>query len=207
MRKFLSVVGLLVVLSSGLMAQQKYFGSAYWSIATPTGEFRNFVNETSVSGFGVDFQWWTSDHFSAGLVLGYNLWSDVYRGVTQQFAYNDLKGAINGTQVHTMNSFTFMVGGRWIFGGSRDVRPYLGLAAGTITSSQTLDVSLFRFQETNWHVGVAPSLGLLVPIDYGTSLDVSGRFSYAMPSGTSLYGTTNNTLSHWSVNVGFTWGQ
>ncbi|MBL0322473.1 MAG: hypothetical protein IPP80_08895 [Ignavibacteria bacterium] len=205
MKKLLLSLAVMSTMLAGASAQD-YYGSLYWSVATPTGQFRSFVNETSVAGFGIDVQWWASDHISGGLVLGYNLWSDVYRGVTQQFQYNELQGAINGTQVHTMNSFTMMLGGRYLFGGSRDVRPFVGLAAGTITSSQVIDVSLVRFQETNWHFGVAPSLGLLIPMGYNSMMDLSARFSYAMPSGQALYGASENTLTFWSINAGFTFG-
>lgn len=207
MKQLLLLAATLMAITFTASAQHKYFTNLYWSIATPTGDMHDFVDQTSVAGFGADVQWWVNDHLSAGVVLGYNLWSDVYRGMTQQFTYSEnFKGAINGTQVHTMNSFTFMLGGRYIFGGSRDVRPYVGLAAGAITSSQALDVSVVRFQETNWHLAFAPSLGISIPIDYNTAFDVSGRYSYALPSGTSLYGADDNMVTHWSVNVGFTWG-
>lgn len=206
MKKLLLLIAIIAVTATGASAQN-YFGSIYWSVATPTGQFRSFVNETSVAGFGLDVQWWASDHVSAGLVLGYNLWSDVYRGVTQQYTISDgLKGAINGTQVHTVNSFTLMAGGRYLFGGSRDVRPFVGLAAGAVTSSQALEVSFVRFTETNWHLGVAPSFGLLIPMSYNSMLDLSARFSYGFPSGQALYDVSQNTISFWSINAGFTFG-
>ncbi|MCX6140099.1 MAG: hypothetical protein NTX15_04595 [Candidatus Kapabacteria bacterium] len=205
MKKPLLIAAMLMLTTSGVWSQQ-YFGSVYWSVATPTGQFRSFVNETSVAGFGLDVQWWASDHVSAGLVLGYNVWSDVYRGVTQQYKINDLQGAVNGTQVHTVNSFTLMAGGRYLFGGSRDVRPFFGLAAGAVTSAQALEVSLVRFTETNWHLGVAPSVGLLIPMSFNSMLDLSARFSYGFPSGQALYNVSQNTISFWSINAGFTFG-
>ena len=74
MKKLLLSLAVMSTMLAGASAQD-YYGSIYWSVATPTGQFRSFVNETSVAGFGIDVQWWASDHISGGLVLGYNLWS------------------------------------------------------------------------------------------------------------------------------------
>lgn len=200
------IIAFLVLVSASQMSAQRYFGSLMWSVATPAGAFRSFITETSASGVGLDVQWWFQDHISVGLVTGFNMWSDVYRDRTHQFQSGEYDAAINGTQVHTVNSFTIMAGSRYVFGRSRDVRPFVGVAAGAVTSNQVLDVGFVEFNEVNWHFGVAPSVGLLLPISYQTMVDLSAKLSYGFPSGTPLYDASTHAIAFWSINAGITFG-
>lgn len=200
------LVAFFVVLSALQLSAQRYYASLMWSVATPAGAFRSFVDETSASGMGLDVQWWVQDHISVGLVAGYNMWSDVYRNRTHHFQSGEYEAAMNGTQVHTVNAFTIMAGSRYVFGRSRDVRPFVGLAAGAVTSNQVLDVGFVEFNETNWHFGVAPSVGLLIPVSFQTMVDLSARMSYGFPSGTPLYDASTHAIAFWSINAGITFG-
>jgi hypothetical protein len=200
------IIACMVLVASTQVHAQRYFASLMWSVATPAGAFRSFVNETSASGFGLDVQWWVADHISVGVVGGYNMWSDVFRDRTHEFQSGAYDAAINGTQVHTVNSFTIMAGSRYVFGRSRDVRPFVGVAAGAVTSNQVLDVGFVEFNEVNWHLGVAPSVGLLIPVSFQTMVDLSARMSYGFPSGTALYDASTHAIAFWSINAGITFG-
>jgi hypothetical protein len=200
------IIGTILLLSAVHISAQKYFASVMWSVATPTGAFRSFVDETSASGFGIDVQWWVQDHLSIGFLGGYNMWSDVYRDRTHQFRSGAYDAAINGTQVHTVNAFTMMASTRYVFGRSRDVRPFVGFSAGAITSNQVLDVGFVEFNETNWHFGLAPAVGLLIPVSFQTMIDLSARMNFGLPSGTPLYDASSHAITYWSLNAGITFG-
>ena len=200
------IVVLCLCAAASTTSAQRYFASLMWSVATPAGSYRSFVTETSASGIGLDLQWWVKDQISAGVTVGYNMWSDVYRNSTHNFQSGEYDAAINGTQIHTVNSVTIMASSRYVFGRSRDVRPFVGVAAGAITSNQVLDVGFVEFNETNWHLGVAPSVGVLIPVSWQTMVDLSARMSYGFPSGTPLYDASTHTISFWSINAGVTFG-
>ncbi len=76
--------------------------------------------------------------------------------------------------------------------------PYAGINIGAQYIQQRLDIGVVRFDDNNWHFVVAPELGMLVRLGYGTSALVSLRYNYAVESGGSI------NYSYLGLNVGLT---
>ena len=65
-------------------------------------------------------------------------------------------------------------------------------------------MGVYRIDNDNWHFGIAPEAGLIIPFgDPTAGLYLSGRYNYAFDSGTALGGEENNFYSYWEINVGF----
>ena len=64
-------------------------------------------------------------------------------------------------------------------------------------------MGVYRIDNDNWHFGLAPEAGLIIPLDGDASLDLGARYNYAFDSGTALGGAENNFYSFWEINIGF----
>ena len=70
----------------------------------------------------------------------------------------------------------------------------LGANVGTYGIETRVEVGLFAFQETNWHLGAAPELGILMPMGE-SELYIYGRYNYAVE--------TEDRIETWAtINIG-----
>ena len=108
-----------------------------------------------------------------------------------------------GVQDRYINSLPIMLSGHYYFGKRRDVRPYLGLNAGTLVYMQRFDIGLYMLEKTSWRLNLAPEAGVLIPIDRDVSFLLNAKYNYSFAGGT----ITGESLPHYYVqfSVGFTW--
>ena len=84
------------------------------------------------------------------------------------------------------------------------MRAFIGLNAGMYYILQRLDVGVYRLDNDNWHFGMAPEAGIIIPFDGdNTAFYVGARYNYAFDSGTTLGGNENNFYSFYEINLGF----
>ena len=84
------------------------------------------------------------------------------------------------------------------------MRTFVGLNVGTYYILQRLDMGVYRIDNDNWHFGLAPEAGLIIPVgEDNTSIYLGGRYNYAFDSGTALGGSEDNYYSFWEINIGF----
>ena len=92
----------------------------------------------------------------------------------------------------------------YYFGKRRDVRFYVGANAGLYYILQRLDLGVWRIDSDNWHFGLAPEVGVLIPLADGqTQFFVNAKYNYAFDSGTGLGNKDDNYYSYWGINFGF----
>ena len=198
--KYILIIALMLMLSVNAFAQQGY-GGISWSIATPADELKNYIDETSYRGFGIDFRSFVTKSISVGGYTGWNILDQRVDG-TIEFSNGPLNGAINGTQIRYVNSFPIMLTSHLHIGGPRSaIRPYIGIGVGTYYVVQRLEMGVNMIEKNNWHFGLAPEVGVLFPTDY-VSILASLKYNQAFKSGEAI--TRNNfAFSYWSFNVGF----
>jgi outer membrane protein W len=63
----------------------------------------------------------------------------------------------------------------------RAARPYAGLGVGAYAAERRLDVGIWTMADTSWHFGLAPEVGVVLPLAR-RNLTVSTKFNYAFAS-------------------------
>lgn len=179
---------------------QDWYGAATWQISFPTGDTKEFVDETSFGGMGLDFRKVVAPNTTAGFMAGWNIFHE-RRDATETI--NNV--TVTGTQDRYINSFPIMVNAHRYFGERRSWRPYLGLNAGAIVVIRTFGVGVYAAEEDSWDWGIAPEVGLVIPMQSGAGFLINARYNWS-PTHQDLAGEDED-LTYWGLNIGFVWEQ
>lgn len=182
MRRIMGAAALLLVAAAGARAQDEVT-IGLWEASTAVGELKDYTESTSWRGGSVEFKRFSgiTRDYSIGLSLGWHYFEDKVTGTTQIEG-----GAVTGTQRRWVNTFPVMFAVDWYFGHPYGMRAFLGAGAGFVYSSQELEIGVRGIEATNWHLGVAPEAGLLIPGGDTLDLVVRARYNHAFPSGDSV---------------------
>lgn len=195
MKYFLTLI-IIFMLSVNVFAQQGY-GGISWSIGLPEEDLKDYIDETSYRGFGIDFRSFVTKSISIG---GYTGWNIMDQRVDGTIEFDN--GAVTGTQIRYVNSFPIMLTGHIHIGGPRSaIRPYFGIGVGTYYVIQRLEIGINAFEKNDWHFGLAPEVGFLFPTDY-VSVLTSLKYNQAFKSGEPIT-KDNKAFSYWTINIGF----
>lgn len=194
--KYIAALILILGMTANLLAQQGY-GGITWNIAQPAEETKNYIDETSFRGFGIEFRTFLTNHLSFGGHTGWNIMDQRIEGSIEL-----PNGTVTGTQVRHLNSFPVMLSAFFHLGSPRSsIRPYLGVNAGTYFIIQRFELGVNALEKNNWHWGVAPEFGFIFPTDY-ISVVASLKYNHAFPGGTSITGDAVE-VDYWGFNIGF----
>jgi len=195
------IIAVIAIVSCTSFAQE-LITSFTWNIGVPVSKMGQFTKDVTYRGFTFAGKRFLDKENAVAFMFGWNIFDEKsYDPINLQ--YGNGSGTVSGTQVRSVNSFPIMVGVDHFFGKKSDMRTFIGLNAGTYYILQRLDIGVYRFDNDNWHFGIAPEGGVIIPMDGGTSLDLGARYNYAFDSGTALGGGTNNFYSYWEINIGF----
>lgn len=180
---------------------QELLTNVTWNIGIPVSKMNEFTSDVSYRGFTISGRRFLDKENSIGFMGGWNIFDEKnYNSIN--ISPGNGSGTISGTQVRSVNSFPLLVGFHHHFGNKKDLRVFVGLNAGMYYILQRLDIGVYRFDNDNWHFGLAPETGVILPLDGGTSFHFGGRYNYAFDSGTALGGSENNYYSYWEINLG-----
>jgi outer membrane protein W len=197
--KTLNILVLTLLLGSTALAQRGLFTGITWSMGFPTANTGEYIDKTSFRGVGLTITKYVEPDFSIGATFSWNVFDELIRGQTETLE----SGAVTGTQVRYINAFPLLINARHFWGERRgEVHPFIGLNAGMYYIRQRLDIGVWSIENDNWHVGLAPEVGLFIPVGRETYLTVMGRWNYAFDSGTRLGGNPDNSHSYWTIDLG-----
>ena len=73
------------------------------------------------------------------------------------------------------------------------------IAVGRGTADERLEIGIVAIEESSWHFGLAPEVGVMIPVGYYTNFIAGARYNYAFKSGDS-------PEYQWlTFSVGFAW--
>jgi hypothetical protein len=195
------VIAIIALVSCTNFAQE-LLTSLTWNIGIPVSKMNQYTTDVSYRGFTIAGRRFIDKENSVGFMLGWNIFDEKnYDPINVQ--QENGSGTISGTQVRSINSFPLLVGLQHFFGNKKDMRTFVGINTGVYYILQRLDMGVYRIDNDNWHFGIAPEVGLIIPLDGDASLDLGARYNYAFDSGTALGGAENNFYSFWEINIGF----
>lgn len=181
-------------------AQLWFMGDSYgaftYNLALPTGDTKDFADPISWRGAGLEFRKFINANSSVGLSLGWNVFYEKVDGTVE---IGDGIGHATGVQDRTINAYPLMVGYQFYFGRKDGSRPYLGIQGAGYYVEKRLDIGLYSFENNGWNWGLAPELGILLPLERGANMLLNVRYQYAFEtSGRGPY-------SYVGLNLGFAW--
>lgn len=195
-----------IPLSTGFAQAGHWYGIATYQVSFPTGDTQDFIEAISWSGFGLDFRYTVKKNATVGFVTGWNSFYEQVSGTTQ--FEGDPPGAITATSNRYINFVPVMLNGHYYFGERGKIRPYAGLAAGGYYVNQEMQVGIATFQNDSWEWGVAPELGVVIPVQRGLGIILAGKYNFIFTKETVFEGTQLEkeiTNGYWGIQVGIAW--
>jgi len=191
-----------IFLFSAISFAQEFISDFTWNFGFPNSNTKEYISNNSYRGLSIEGRRFIDKNISAGLFFGWNIF-DQRLNEPINIDGEGYGGTISGTQLRYINSFPLMANIHYYVGKRKDVRFYLGAGAGVYYILQRLDLGVWRIDNDNWHFGLAPEAGILIPLDSQSHILVNLKYNYAFDSGTAIGGDEDNSYSYWGVNFGF----
>ena len=174
------VLGLsLMVTLNGAAQVVDYYSTVNYGISVPLGDTRDFISNTSFRGFSFEFGRFFTGEISVGFLFAWSVLNESFPRDTYEF--EDL--TLTGNLYRYINAFPLMAVGRYYFSPDSKFRPYLGLASGAYVINKVSDFGVHRFENKNWHFGLAPEAGLIIGISAEAYFNLGARYNHAFKSG------------------------
>ena len=166
-----------------------------YQFSVPIGETANYTSPVSWRGIGLDTMTWIRPDLAVGLAFGWNVF---FNNTTTTISYKNVD--ISGNQDRTLNVWPTLVNARWFpaISSNRDIQPYIGLNVGGYIIERYLGVGLTAFQDTNFHFGLAPEIGVLFEQRFGV-IFLNARYNMAFAAGGVPF------QQFLSFNLGYAW--
>jgi len=177
--------------SSALFAQDLLTGITY-TIGVPTGETKNFIDETSFKGLSIDLRKFISHYTSIGLLVGWN-------GFEKNIPERRSDGT-ETTQEQLSNTFPVMVTAHYYFGEGTEFRPFVGIGAGGLYVFQSSEIETGTIESSVWHFGIAPEAGFAYLLGSVYAL-VNVRYNYGFSAQNQITGNSS-AQSYFAFNIG-----
>lgn len=152
--------------------------SLSYQTAVPMSSTSDYIEKTSFRGFGLEWRQFVQPDISAGIAFNWNVFHEVRSELAERGNIQ-----VSGTQNRTLNIFPLLATGQYYMGDRGTTRAYAGLGAGAFFVKNRLDIGVFSFNDDSWHFGVAPEIGVEIPISLDTAGLISIKYNYAFKSG------------------------
>ena len=166
-----------------------------YQFSIPIGETFKYTPPVSWRGIGLDVATFIRRDLAVGLAFGWNVFAD---NTTSTIT---IRGTdITGNQDRALNIWPTLVNVRWFpkISSNRDIQPYIGANAGGYIIERYLAIGLTASQETHYHFGLAPEIGVFFQNPVGAVL-LNARYNMAFAAG----GVPVQQFL--SINLGYAW--
>ena len=166
-----------------------------YQFSVPIGETANYTSPVSWRGFGLDVMTWVRRDLSVGLAFGWNVF---FNNTTSTISYRGTE--ITGNQDRALNVWPTLFNFRWFpkISSNRDLQPYIGANVGGYIIERYIAIGQSAFQETHFHFGVAPEIGVFFQNPVG-AIFLNGRYNMAFAAGGVPF------QQFFSINLGYAW--
>ncbi len=196
MRNIIKVASLALFLLSTMAVDasaqyQEWWGAVSYQGSMPGGDTKDFTDSFSWRGIGLEGRTSIKSNVSVGGFVGWN----VFSASTDDLI--SLGGAdISGFQTRFVNAMPLLATAHIYSGSPGGVRTYLGGGIGTYWIENRLELGRTALTTSNWHFGLAPEIGVILPRDSFAAGFLSVKYNYAFEAGGIAH-------SYWTFGVGF----
>lgn len=192
MKRLLFIIAAMLISFSALTAQNIW--SFQYSFGFPTGDTKEFTENTSGRGFVIEGKSFATNNLAFGAFLGWNVFTD-------DIADGELTiGHIGvfGHEYRYINTMPLMATASYYpsNGKGKTINPYGSIGVGTIFQEKLMDIGTKSLYADGWMFGVAPEVGVSVKLPGG--FDLIASYRYMIGFETSSVGQ----LSYSNLNIG-----
>jgi hypothetical protein len=186
---------ILLVLAFEAFAEDSMV-SISWDIGIPVRDTHEFVHKVSWRGIGLEARKWYYPDVSLGLSWH---WSTFFETTDRVFEIEN--GHVSGTQNRRIYSSPILAHAYYHFQtmDDPDITAYAGLGMGAYWISRRFEIGIWALDEANWHFGLAPEVGVTVPVTFDAHLLVGVRYNYAFKGGAS------SSHAYWTFMLGLSY--
>ena len=186
-------------MDSGNYRPDKSIWTLNWEIAQPIGDFSDYVDRTSLTGFSLESRSMVRKNVSAGISFSYNRFDQTFPNA-QRISGNT---TITGPLFSYADMFAVRVLGHYYFLEGSMVQPYVGGGIGGAWAYGYQQAADLYKSENSFNFILSPEVGALVQLARGATnlgLNLAVRYTYT----TAAMGPTKND-STFSGIVGLMW--
>ncbi|HVN33148.1 MAG TPA: hypothetical protein VMT45_14315, partial [Thermoanaerobaculaceae bacterium] len=150
-----------------------------YQLSIPIGETYNYTHPVSWRGVGLEVASFVRRDLAVGLAFGWNVF---FENITTTTSYKGTE--VYGNQDRTLNVWPVLANARWFpkLSSNRDIQPYIGANIGGYIIERYFAVGQTASQETHFHFGLAPEIGVFFQNPVG-AVFLSARYNMAFASG------------------------
>lgn len=177
--------------SSSLPSDMIFIG---YEVAIPTT--KDFLSETSWSGFRIDYRHMITPNISFGLAMSFNTFDEYFSKQTYQ--REDGTGAITSDMIRQIYTSPITASFHYYF-DSGMIKPYAGIGLGAQYSEQNAYLNIYVISSNNWGFVTRPEAGLIAQFnDY-----IGGYLSVAYNYSTNKNDSFDiDNISHIPITIG-----
>ena len=195
LRNLLSIAALVAAPLVG-MSQDRNIYMLEYPIAFGVGDLGDFIDEPSFRGFNFGYRYLLEDEIAVGLDMG---WQTFYED-RDNATYTDGTQSITGKQYRYMNMFTASAQVDKIFAPGNDLRPFIGIGAGTSYARRTLDMGQWSLEKDPWQFMLQPEAGVSLYLTNGNAVSLSANYYWGFET------KQLEAQSMLSMNIGYVFG-
>jgi hypothetical protein len=174
-------------MDSGSYRPDRSIWALNWEIAQPVGDFSNYIDRTSFSGFSLESRSMVGRNYSAGISFSYNRFDQTFPAYQQTSGTTTVTGAI----YRYTDMFGVRLLGHYYFLQGSMVQPYVGGGIGGMWAYGYEQLADFSKTESSFNFVLSPEAGVLIQLARGGTnigLNLAVRYTYT----TAAMGTTKN---------------
>lgn len=205
--KKLVILSLFLFCASTLIAQRNLWTVNY-RVSFSSGELNDYISSMSWRGIGVEGRQFVTSQIALGGHFSWSVFNEKVRDdvkningtVETDEGELPFNADVGGTQFRYVNLMPLLFTTHYYFGDDYEFRPYLGVGMGVYRSLQRTEVGLMAVQNNNWHFGLAPEIGIMIPTgDFNNALMLSLRYDHPFASNGSI------NYTNFSINLGISY--
>ncbi|WP_215224595.1 OmpW family outer membrane protein [Echinicola shivajiensis] len=202
-KKYLLHINLLLAIglfTFGLAFSQQEGSSKFTLHYVPSmtmGDAKDFADEFSFRGFGLSYEYFVKDNLSVGISSGLSTYYDPSDGlVSETIEMDNNTITLSAKEFNYINSIPILLTSSYYYGEAGKIKPYVSIGIGGYNVLKWKELGLYRFEDNKFLFGIAPAVGVSIPIAYSSSLDLGVRYNQAFGS---------ESFSSLDFRLGFSW--
>lgn len=166
--------------------------SVNWNISSPSGEMKNMVEKTALSGISVDYRHCYKQNIILGARFGWNKFYEdkgltlIQNGTTNN--YIKQQNTVNASPVFLVVDYMF---------ASQKFIPYAGIGVGGVFVNTKSVTSVGSSAVNSFHFGFSPEVGITIPtIITNFGFNFSTRYNWVLKT------SKTDNFSWFDFNIG-----
>ena len=169
-----------------------------WNISVPTGDFENFINESSVRGI----QFGGTYHFETNVTLGGSVGYGAFFKKTGRMTVDYNNNTITAIHFRDLYSYYFMAEAGYAYQTDFIITPYGRMGIGAYYTEMVAQIGLLYWTDESWNFGLRPEIGALIALpNSGVGFIVNAKYNAAIN-----YSENLDNLNYFTFGIGFIFG-